>query len=295
MEEGKASWTAEVMAIRRAVESMRPETERVCYDPLGINFVRPLFRVLGRSRLLTRVVVWYADERRAPGVFGYIVARVRYIDDYLKACMADGIGQLVILGAGYDTRPYRFDGFKGQVKVFEVDHPDTQKRKAEILRNMFGSLPDHVVYVPVDFNREKLDQRLSESGYDGNLKTLFIWEGVTYYITPEAVDETLGFVAKNSGEGSSVVFDYMVHWDGYKKSEQEIVERVQRHHKRIGEHLTFGIPKGTIEHFLSSRGFYQIENAGIDWLKEAYFKGRNERRKVFAPIAIVHATVRPRT
>jgi len=294
MKEGKASYTAEVMAIRRAVESMRPESERVCYDPLAVNFIRTQFRIIGRSRLLTRMAVWYADERRVPGGFGYVVARVRYIDDYLKTCMADGIGQLVILGAGYDTRPYRFDELKGRAKVFEVDHADTQKTKMEKLRKMFGSLPDHVVYVPIDFNKDKLDKRLYESGYDRNLKTLFIWEGVTYYIPAEAVDETLSFVANNSGEGSSIVFDYLVESDEYEKSEQLFIERVQKIHKRIGELLIFGIPNGTIEEFLSRRGFCQIENASVDYLKKAYFNGRNQRRKVFASMAIVHATVKPR-
>ena len=294
MREGKPSYTAEVMAIRRAVESMRPKSERVCYDPLAVNFIRTQFRIIARSRLLTRMAVWYADERRFPGGFGYVVARDRYIDDYLNTCIANGIEQLVILGAGYDTRAYRFNELKGKVTVFEVDHPATQRVKIEKIRKLFDSLPDHVVYVSIDFEKERLDKRLFESGYDRNLKTLFIWEGVTYYIPPEAVDETLGFVANNSGQGSSIVFDYLVEADEYEKSEQLLMERLQKQHKRIGELLTFRIPKGTIKEFLSSRGFCQIEDASIDYLRKAYFNGRNQRRKVFAPMAIVHATVKPR-
>jgi methyltransferase (TIGR00027 family) len=116
---------------------------------------------------------------------------------------------LVILGAGYDTRAYRFDKLKEEVKVFEVDHPATQKVKIEKVSKALGSLPGHVVYVSVDFEKERLDKKLSESGYNKSLKTLFIWEGVTMYLTAEAVDETLAFVAGNSGKGSSIIFNYI--------------------------------------------------------------------------------------
>jgi O-methyltransferase involved in polyketide biosynthesis len=87
----------------------------------------------------------------------------------------------------------------------------------------------------------------------------------------------------------------MVQWDGYNISEQEIVEKAQRLHQRIGEHLTFGIAKGTIEQFLSSRGFCQIKNASPEFLERTYFRGADQKRKVLPYLPIVHATVRPRT
>jgi methyltransferase (TIGR00027 family) len=293
MKEEKASSTAENVAALRAAESLKPEDKRVCYDPLARHFLGAKFRVFGRSRFLTRLALWDA-ERRSPGSFGCLVGRTRYIDDCLKACIDDRIEQLVILGAGYDTRAYRFDKLKEKVKVFEVDHPATQKVKIEKVSRMLGSLPGHVVYVSVDFEKERLDKKLFESGYDKSLKTLFIWEGVTMYLTAEAVDETLAFVAGNSGKGSSIIFNY-IFWsvlDG--TCELEYAPKVRKAHERGGEPFKFGIEKGKIDEFLSSRGFHQVKNVTGEYFKDAYFKGVNQNRQVCCCCGFVRATVKPR-
>ena len=294
MKEGKPSWTAELGAALRAAEWLAPEDERVCHDPYAKDFLGPMFGAIAKSRLLTRIAVWFS-ERITPGMLGYIAGRVRYIDDYLEARIDDGIEQLVILGAGYDSRAYRFDELKGKVKVFEVDFPATQKAKMEKIKKIFSSLPDNVVYVAIDFENQKLNERLFESGYDKNLKTLFIWEGVTYYITPEAVDETLAFVAKNSGEGSSIIFDYVFQsaLDGTCGVAE--VNRIRKAYELIvtpltSEHARFGVEEGTIEGFLFERGFYQVENVTGDHFESAYSKGANQTKKLWCT---VYATVKP--
>ena len=292
MKEGKASRTAEGMAGFKAAESMKPEEERVYYDPLAAHFLSTRYRVIGKSHLLTRMAIWFY-ERMWPGGYGYVITRTRYVDSYLKTCINDGIEQLVIMGAGYDSRAYVFEELKGRVKVFEVDHPATQKRKTGKLRVMFGSLPSHVVFVPVDFNIEKLDKRLLESGYDKSLKTLFIWEGVTMYLTAEAVDETLAFVSANSGAGSSIVFNYMDKSFVNGTSEVKEAKRVRKFLQRMGEPATFGIEDGTIEGFLSKRGFCQVVNVTGDYLRNTYFKGKNQNRAVSNLVPIVHAKVSP--
>ena len=293
MKQEKASSTADGVAALRAVESLKPEDERVCYDPLAQHFVGAKYRVFARSRLLTRLALWNA-ERKSPGAFGCLVGRTRYIDDCLKACITDGIKQLVILGAGYDSRAYRFGELKEKVKVFEVDHPATQKVKIEKVSRILGSLPSHVVYVPVDFEKERLDKRLFESGYDKSLKTLFIWEGVTMYITAEAVDETLAFVAGNSGKGSSIIFNYIFRSVLDGTCELEYAQKVRRAHERGSEPFKFGIEKGKIDGFLSSRGFYQVKNVTGEYFKDAYFKGVNQNRLVCCCCGFVHTTVKPR-
>jgi len=290
----KPSWTAEAMAIHRAVESAKPEHERVCYDPLANYFMSARVRILGKSPFLAKAAYWFLSERRFPGALGYVAVRTRCIDDYLKECIGNGIRQLVILGAGYDSRAYRIEGLKGKVKVFEVDHPTTQKVKVKRLKRLIGSLPGHVVYVPIDFSKEKLDGRLFESGYDRNSKTLFIWEGVTLYISAEAVDETLGFVVNNSGEGSSIIFDYNYQSVVDGTCELKGARTGREHMARIGEPWTFGIEEGAIDEFLSKRGYWQINNATPEFLESTYFKGVNQGRKVTPFHAIVHATVKPR-
>jgi methyltransferase (TIGR00027 family) len=229
-------------------------------------------------------------EWRAPGTTGFLVARTRYIDDYLQACLDRGIQQLVILGAGLDSRPYRFERLRGHVKVFEVDHPATQQDKLRKLGKILGKLPQHVTFVPIDFNQESLE-KLFDFGYDRRRKTLFTWEGVTYYLTGEAVDSTLEFVARNSGNGSSIIFDYVyvsALTAAHKRGE---IARMQRYGRVTGERLTFGIEEGNVEEFLIQRGYGQIKNMTGEDLKRAYFAGVNQNRPVAPIYAIVYATV----
>lgn len=297
LEQGKPSWTAEVSAAYRAAESDRPENERVCYDPISKYFLRTLFQLIGNNPFIrntfAKIMFWYA-ERVTPGNPGFVVARTRYIDDYSKTCFDDDIKQLVILGAGYDTRAYRFHELKGKVKVFEVDHPATQKYKIKKVEKAFGLLPDHVVYVPVDFGKEKLQERMFESGFDKNSKTLFIWEGVIPYITAEGVDETLAFAAKNSGEGSAIIFNYIFQSVVDGTSESEVAKKWNRTCERLGEPFTFGIEEGTVEEFLLDRRFGEITEVTVESLKDAYFKGKSRNRRVFPFVAIVNATIKPR-
>jgi methyltransferase (TIGR00027 family) len=292
VKETRSSYFAEVCAAWRAAESIKPQDERVCYEPLAKYFIRTPFRILTKSRFLAEIAFWYSD-RRFPGAAGELLARTRYIDDYLKARIDDGIAQLVILGAGFDTRAYRFDGLKGNVKVFEVDHPATQKVKTETINRIFGSLPENIIYVPIDFEKESLSVRLLESCYNKNLKTLFIWDGVTMYLSAEAVDETLGFVTKNSGKGSSIIFDYIFKSVVDGTCELKEAKKARKCFRRTDEHLLFGIEEGSIEEFLCERGFYQVKNVTSDFLKDTYFKGINRRRSISPLLATVHATVHP--
>ena len=139
-----------------------------------------------------------------PGVNGAIVARIRYIDECLLGLLGEGLQQLVIIGAGYDTRAYRIPGVGEALKVFEVDHPLTQETKIETIRKIFGALPDHVVFVPLVFGRTGWTRRLVAHGYDSSRKTLFITEGLLMYIPEPAVEALLTFVAGTSGSGSAL-------------------------------------------------------------------------------------------
>ena len=295
MKERQASKTAENVAGFRALESFKPANERVLDDPYAVQFLSGIYTTIAKSRflissrLLVKIMDWYIS-RFIPGGINFDVAKARYIEDYLNQCIEDGIEQLVLLGAGYDSRAFRFNALKEKVKVFEVDHPDSQRVKKEKVKRIFGSLPDHVIYVSVDFNNEKLDEKLFESGYARNLKTLFIWEGVIYYLTAEAVDETLAVIANNSGEGSSVIFDYP--YESFIAGRVKEAEKMIRKAAQLGEPLTFGIEEGIVEEFLGKLGFYQVKDMNAQSLDNIYFKGTN--RKSSPCWAVVHATVKPR-
>ena len=280
----RASTTAQGIAFARALESGKPADERICYDPLARRLISPVFY------LFCKFFAGYA-ERKGPGVLGFLVARCRYIDDYLQACLEAGLDQLVILGAGLDSRAYRFEQLKEHVRVFEVDHPATQQVKLGKLEKIFGELPVHVTYVPIDFNQETL-QKLFDFGFNPQSKTLFIWEGVAHYLTAEAVDQTLSFVSKHSGTGSSIIFDYVYTsalTTAHKRGE---IIRMQRAKRYTGEGLVFGIEEGQVDEFLRVRGYTQIQNVTSEDLKRAYFTGVNQTRTIAPIYAIVHATVK---
>ncbi|GAP12995.1 methyltransferase [Longilinea arvoryzae] len=274
MRKNQTSVTAMGIAIARAVESSKPAPARICYDPYARQFVPAwMYHVLGFF-----IRSGYA-ELRGPGVNGFLAARERYIDDVLSGFIAAGIQQLVILGAGFDSRAYRFD-LSGRVKTFEVDHPATQADKLEKVRRIFGSVPAHVTYVAVDFNTQSLADRLLSAGFDPARTSLFIWQGVSMYLTPAAVDATLDFVVRNSAPGSAIVFDYLYREALEEAGRQREVGNMRRYRFMTGEGLTFGIPKGTGEAFLLARGFRAARDVNAADLKAAYFRGPNAWRAV---------------
>jgi methyltransferase (TIGR00027 family) len=285
MRRNQTSLTAAGIAVARAIESGKPESERICCDPYARRFAP------GWLYFLTVLFVksGYA-ERRGPGVMGYLAVRERYIDDVLQEFLGKGLQQLVILGAGYDARAYRFEALR-QVRVFEVDHPATQADKLARVQAIFGALPAHVTFVAVDFNTQTLQKRLEESGYDPTLKTLFIWQGVTMYLTEEAVKATLCFVVQQSALGSAIVFDYLYRsvLEGVEKHVE--VSGMRRYRFMTGEGLTFGIAEGTVEAFLKERGYRQVGDMNAEGLKRAYFTGKNAERKVTSGYGIVVAEV----
>lgn len=288
------SGTAEEIAFHRVIESAKAEEERICYDPYAIYFIGPellkFFEATACNypEAKARLKEMY---RLFPGTQNSIVARVRYFDDYLQDSMAEGIKQLVILGAGYDTRAYRIEGLKEKVKVFEVDYPIIQKVKMEKIKEIFGSLPGHVVFINADVGSEELFKSLLEQGYNPSERTLFIMEGLIYYIPPEGVENLLSSIVQNSGPGSRIIFDYFPQSMVDGTCELEVGNLIHERVKQSGEPFKFGITDGTIEEFLKERGFSHIQNVTSEDYKKAYFYGKNENREVCSLYSFVHAMV----
>ena len=290
MKSGKASWTAEVTAIFRATESLRPTQVRLFYDKYAAKFLRSSFRLILKNRLFAKFVLWLMIDRRFPGATDTIVSRIRFIDDCLKDCITEGVEQLVILGAGYDARAYRFNELKNKL-VFEVDHPNTQKLKKNKILNIFGSLPHYIVYVPVDFEKDKLISKLTEAGYNQNLKTLFLWEGVCKYLTRNAVNELLTAVSGNSCKGSSIVFDYLFQSMIDRTSGSMLADRMLNFQAKKGEPYLFGLQENNPEQLILGKGFSKVKNATAENIKNMYFKKNSRGKKIHPFWGIIHATV----
>jgi methyltransferase (TIGR00027 family) len=288
------SSTAEEIAFHRVIESGKADEKRICYDPYAIYFIGPeLLRfseaiACNHPEAKARLEEMY---RLFPGTQNSIVARVRYFDDYLEDSLDDGIEQLVILGAGYDTRAYRTKGLKEKVKVFEVDFQGTQKVKIEKIKEIFGSLPAHVAFVNADIGSEKLFKKLIEHGYNHSQKTLFIMEGLIYYLPPQSVDSLLSLIVQNSCPGSKIIFDYFPQSMVDGTCDLEVGNLIHERVKQSGEPLKFGIEEGTVEKFLKERGFSHIQNVTSEDYKKAYFYGENENQEVCSLYSFVHAMV----
>jgi methyltransferase (TIGR00027 family) len=279
----QASRTAELMAVQRAIESGRPADSRLFVDPLAPAFLSPPWRVVVQaSRLpgLRRLVCVVYDRVAGPGPRPSAVARTRLIDDIVGEAIRDGITQVVVLGAGFDSRAYRLADVEG-VRFFEVDHPATQRVKTETVRRVLGRPPSHVTFVPTDFEHEDVEPALRSGRYEERSPGLFLWEGVTNYLSAAAVDDALNAVRHLAAPGSTLVFTY-VHREVIDNEHSALFPEARRWVegvKRRGEPWTFGLDPAEVDGFLEARGFRLQRDLSTAEAGDLYFPqlGRKDR------------------
>jgi methyltransferase (TIGR00027 family) len=278
------------MALSRAIETRRPAADRICSDPFAEQFLDLAYRAVLVARPL-RDAVEALIERLFAGHHYYVLVRTRYIDDFLTEHLTDGVKQLVILGAGFDSRAHRFADRLRNVSVFEVDHPATSREKQSRMARAPRAATARVTYVPVNFDRDDLGTQLHRHGYQKDVRTIFLWEGVTPYVTADGVDATLNFIRTSSGPKSTVLFDYVLRTvlDGTcaLRGARNEFEKM----KRTSEPFVFGIEDNGIEAFLSKRGFVAVRDVGADDLTDRYLRGERHDRYVKPWWRIVHAEV----
>ena len=136
------------------------------------------------------------------------LCRAAYTEKALKTAVLTGTKQYVILGAGMDTFAFREKEFVSKHKVFEVDHPLTQADKKERIAHADWTIPDNLTFVPVDFTKDSLAERLIAAGFDPSAKSFFSWLGVTYYLSTVAIGKMLSALSSLCADGSTLVFDY---------------------------------------------------------------------------------------
>jgi methyltransferase (TIGR00027 family) len=179
------------------------------------------------------------------------------------------------------------------VRFFEVDIPATQEEKKTRVKKALGSIPRQVVYVPIDFNTQSLEEALTKAGYDPTEKTFFIWEGVTMYLNGHGVDSTLDFIARRSAPGSSVVFDYLLQSVIDGTSDDFGCKRGAKRVAQWGEPWRYGIKQGAAREFCDERGLLLLSDLRPDQLETLYLIGKTGRAD--GPMAqcarIMHAAV----
>jgi methyltransferase (TIGR00027 family) len=256
------------LAFLRAMESYHSKKNRLFEDQFARGFLKFGWRALLELMRLPGLESCFValGERQAPGVWGGLLCRIRYIDDTLSDALKEGLDQVVILGAGSDTRALRIPDID-KVHVFEVDHPAPQDWKKKCLKRMLGTLPQHITFVPIDFDQQTLEDEMAAAGFRTGARTFVISEGVTQYITAEANDATFQVVSK-AAPGSRIVFSYVNSGviDGSSEDAEKWKSLVQ------GEGLSwiFGIDPGELEQYLSARGFTLLDHVGASDYQERY-------------------------
>jgi methyltransferase (TIGR00027 family) len=263
------SRTAEWTCMSRAASSFETESHYRSDDNLAAllvpSFVRGLVRLPPVRSLYRRVL--------APrGVYEYVIARTKYIDAAFKKALADRFDQIVLFGAGFDTRALRFRSDLGDIRVYELDAPFTQKAKIERYRQRGLSVPPNVVFVAIDFDNESLPAKLKEIGLRDNQRSLFILEGVLMYLRPESADATLRTIRAFAGQESRLVFDYarssVLRGENTAYGEAGVTRAVAK----ANEQWRFGLEPSQVESFLSTYGFSLKDHEDSLGLEELYFQ-----------------------
>ena len=214
--DSRPSLTAEGVCFMRAVDQHTPQVDRVIDDPWARHFLSPVSRAL----LWSPAVAW----SMLPELNVYVRARHRYMDDRVREALSDArpdgpVEQFVILGAGYDMRGVRLAAELAGRPVFEVDYPSTAERKQRILGRV-PELPDraHIRYVTIDFQTQSLREVLLPAGFDPKKRTFFTWEGVSMYLSREAIHGTLTALRALSAPGSGLTMDYFCYLDTHDRA-----------------------------------------------------------------------------
>jgi methyltransferase (TIGR00027 family) len=231
------------------------------------------------------------SRKTIPGMYEFMIARTAFFDSLVEGALSEGTPQIVFLGAGYDTRPYRFRELIMKSRIFELDAGPTQRRKLDILKSNGIPIPPELVYVPVNFNTGNFTESLRKAGFDKDLKTLFIWEGVTYYLPPAVIDVTLRLIKSCSPAGSSIGFDYASHSPEIlaQESVRKLGETMRS--KYAGEPVSFSLKAGALENYLTARGYAIDKHLAAKEMKREYlsFPGA-PGEDIPAVLCLVHAS-----
>ncbi|MBN1437958.1 MAG: SAM-dependent methyltransferase [Anaerolineales bacterium] len=209
------------------------------------------------------------------GIYEYVLARTKELDAAFLAALEARFDQIVLLGAGFDTRALRFAGRNRGTRIFELDVAPTLDPKVEILRRKRIPLPDELTFVRINFDKQELAAALAQAGFRRGRKDLFLMEGITMYLTASAVDRNFAFIRQHAAPGSRVVFDYIyasvLRRENRRYGEREIFETVSR----AGEGWTFGLEDGEAESFLEQRGFRLIAHHTPAELQRKHLTAKN--------------------
>ena len=267
--------TAQGVAKQRLIETLAKSDKRVINDPYADRFVMGA----GFIKLMGHKFSAWFGKKLAPGLHEHLIARTRFIDDLIEKAANSGAEQYVILGAGYDLRAHRLD-LPSSLRIFEVDQAEVQARKRSKLPENITNAAN-VTYVTVDFTHQSLAEQLTAAGFDKSKPTIFTLEGVSQYITKEAVSSTIEELATLIQTTSATFFisyvDELLDKDpeacfgtGYPNAARR-AETIKILSAKVGEPWISFYTAEEIASLLSRNGFLVTENVTVEDLNSLYF------------------------
>ncbi|HPG27186.1 MAG TPA: SAM-dependent methyltransferase [Myxococcota bacterium] len=289
--DGESLGTAEGAVMGRAAHALHAE------DPvLDDHWAIHLLGEASRAQVTSPDYLALSIERAgfdASRILAIGVGALRYAEDEVERCVARGVGQYVILGAGFDTFALRRADLVDRLVVFEVDHPDVQalkRSRIEAAAETPASLPR---FVPVDFETTTLEAGLSAAGFDPDREAIFSFMNTTPYLTEEAIEATLSEIARLAAPGSRIVLNYGAEVP-LSAEQVEYLETLQSNVRASGEPWRSRFRPEAFEALLERVGFVLIEHATEADLFERYFAGRRDGFRPGVPGRLVTAEVAPR-
>ena len=267
--------TAQGVAKQRLIETIAGPDKRVINDPYADSFVIGS----GFIKLMGHKLNAWLSEKLAPGFHEHLIARTKFIDELIEKSAVNGIEQYVILGAGYDSRAHRLE-LPSSLKIFEVDQPEVSDNKlAKLPKELPNS--ENVTYVNIDFSYQSLTDQLIGAGFDQEKSTIFTLEGVSQYITKEAVSSTIKELASLTRDTNSIFFMSYVDelldknpeacfGEGYPNPAKK-ASLIKGLSAKVGEPWISFYSCAEIEDLLSQNSYSIQENVTLEDLNSLYF------------------------
>lgn len=270
--ETKESRTAEATCLARAMSFYEKNNSLKSEDYIAPIILPPFFKTLLKSNILRTI---FKKCFFHYGIYEYVITRTKYIDEIFKNLKSD-FDQILIFGAGFDSRAIRFYNNLKNTTVYELDSPTTQTAKINQFKKINIEFPPNLKFVSIDFEKESLNQKLEACSFQKNKTCLFLLEGLTMYLDPSAIDNTFLLIKEYAGKDSLIIFDYVFSSVLRGESNNYGAKGITKSVERQGEKWVFGIEKGQIDHFLNKYEFELIDESDSLKLAKKFFQEKEE-------------------
>lgn len=287
MKDNKYSKTAEAAAFMRAAHYIESDS-RIFLDPYASKLTSTRWKFVLANKPLRFILKKIFMRDLYNSVSGQILSRSRYAEDCLYQAIENGMEQYVILGAGMDSFAIRNSALKDRIKIFEVDHPASQENKKAKLEKYGLKSSVNLIYVPVDFNKDRLTEALDAAGFDRNRPAFFSWIATSFYLTKDTIFDTFRLLNEYASEGSQLVFDYNLEESVLSEEAKVQSQTTKRFVASKGEVYLSAFTDEELESNMRDIGYEIIECATPEVLQERYFQNRKDDLKAALWASMLH-------